>query len=207
LADKRQAIIDGALTVYSRDGYSRSSIDAIAAEAGVSTRTIYNHFETKQQLFRTVIEESTARVADIQVAVIERHLGDVTDLEADLVAFGRAFVTTKPDTAVHFALIRHIHADAEHIPPEVIRTWHETGPLRVRRALAARLAELADRGLLRIDDPEQAALHLALLVSAGNVPPGISAPTKSEITATVKSGVHAFLHGYAAGTSVPAPGP
>jgi hypothetical protein len=120
----------------------------------------------------------------------------VTDLEADLVEFGRAFATSRPDTAVHFALVRHIHADAEHIPPTVIQTWHETGPLRVRRALAARLAELADRGLLRIDDAERAALHLALLVSAANVPPGIQAPSTREITAMVKSGVQAFLHGY-----------
>jgi len=35
-----------------RDGYTRASIDAISAEAGVSTRTIYNHFTDKAMLSR-----------------------------------------------------------------------------------------------------------------------------------------------------------
>ena len=46
-SDKRRAIIDGALAVFARDGYTRASIDAISAEAGVSTRTVYNHFTDK----------------------------------------------------------------------------------------------------------------------------------------------------------------
>src|ERR671918_2156773 len=81
---KRRAILDGALAVFARDGYTRASIDAISATAGVSTRTIYNHFKDKAQLFQTVVEESTTGVADFQIAVIDRHLGQVTDLESDL---------------------------------------------------------------------------------------------------------------------------
>ena len=42
--DKREAILRGALTVFARDGYTRASIDAIAKEGEVSTRTLYNHF-------------------------------------------------------------------------------------------------------------------------------------------------------------------
>ena len=56
--DKRRAILAGALTVFARDGYTRASIDAIAAQAIVSTRTIYNHFQCKAHLFQTVIQES-----------------------------------------------------------------------------------------------------------------------------------------------------
>src|SRR5215213_792314 len=95
-AGKRRAILDAGLRVFSRDGYTRASIDTIAAKAGVSTRTIYNHFHDKTHLFQTVIQESANRVAEIQVAVIDRHLADVTDLEADLVEFGRAFATPVP---------------------------------------------------------------------------------------------------------------
>jgi len=62
--DKRRAILRGALNVFAHDGYTRASIDAVAAEAGVSTRTIYNHFSDKAELFQTVIHESAAQVAD-----------------------------------------------------------------------------------------------------------------------------------------------
>jgi len=195
LAGKRQAILDAGLRVFGRDGYTRGSIDTIAAGAGVSTRTIYNHFHDKAHLFRTVIQESASRVAGIQIAIIDRHLTEVTDLEAGLVEFGRAFVTPVPETADHFAMVRQINAEVGHIPQEAIDAWHEVGPLRVRRALAERLRGLSTLGL-RVDDPERAALHLSLLVSAGNVPYRATAPTAAEIDDHVTSGVRAFLHGY-----------
>ncbi|REE96423.1 TetR/AcrR family transcriptional regulator [Thermomonospora umbrina] len=196
LADKRRAILAGALTVFARDGYTRASMDAIAAAAGVSTRTIYNHFTDKTELFQQVIRVSAARAAEAQIAVIDRHLHKVTDLEADLVDFGRAFTApTAAEHAEHFALVRQINAEAGHIPESVIDAWQETGPLRVRRRLADHLRRWADQGLLRVADPDRAALHLLVLITAGAGPR--SGPVdEHEVEATVTSGVHAFLHGY-----------
>ena len=73
----------------------------------MSTRTIYNHFQCKAHLFQTVIQESATQVAEAQIALIDRYLSKITDLEADLVEFGRAWVTPTPDYADHFALVRH----------------------------------------------------------------------------------------------------
>lgn len=197
LADKRRAILAGALTVFARDGYSRASIDAIAAEAAVSTRTIYNHFGDKAELFHVLITESATRVADAQIAIIDRYLHKVTDLEADLVEFAQVWATPVPDHADHFALIRHINADAGHIPQDAIDAWLQAGPLRVRRALARRMNQLAGQGLLRVDDPEWAAIHFVRLVTGGNRVLRSSPLTQQEITEMVTTGVHAFLHGYA----------
>ncbi|MFI7634371.1 TetR/AcrR family transcriptional regulator C-terminal domain-containing protein [Nonomuraea sp. NPDC049400] len=197
LADKRRAILAGALTVFARDGYTRASIDSIAATAGVSTRTIYNHFADKTELFQTVIQESAGRAAAFQVAIIDRHLHKITDLESDLVEFGRAL--TRPVTsehAEHFALVRQINAEAGHIPQAVIDVWQETGPLRVRRELAGHLRQWADRGLLHVDDPDRAAVHLLLLISASNPSLPGAVPDDREIDEMVRSGVRAFLHGY-----------
>ncbi|MFD1936349.1 TetR/AcrR family transcriptional regulator [Nonomuraea mangrovi] len=197
LADKRRAILAGALAVFARDGYTRASIDAISATAGVSTRTIYNHFTDKAQLFQSVIQESATLAAEAQIAIIDRHLGKVTDLESDLVEFGRAFAAPMAgEHAEHFALVRQIHAEAGHIPPAAIEAWQETGPRRVRHALADRMRHLSERGLLRAGDPERAALHLMVLISAPGTFRGVMAPTEEEVAETVASGVHAFLHGY-----------
>ena len=198
LADKRRAILAGALTVFARDGYTRASIDAISAQAGVSTRTIYNHFQDKAQLFQSLIQESAAKVAAAQVAIIDRHLYKVTDLEADLIEFGRAFATPMTaEHAEHICLVRQINAEAGHIPQAAIDAWQETGPLRVRRELAGRLRTLAGRGLLRIDDPERAALHLMMLVSTYNPSYRAAVPSEAEISEMVTTGVRAFLYGYA----------
>ena len=195
--DKRQAIISGALTLFARDGYTRASLDAIAAEAGVSNRTIYNHFNDKADLFQAVIQESTQRVADTMADLIDRHLGKIVDIESDLADLGLAFLSLlTSDLAPHFALVRQINAETEHIPPAALKLWQDTGPGRVKRHLADRLREIADRGQLAIDDPARAAGHLMLLVSVENLTDRATLHNNAEVTAMVAAGVHAFLYGH-----------
>lgn len=196
MVDKHCSILTGALTVFARDGYARASIDGIAAEAGVSTRTIYNHFKDKADLFRTVIQESAASVAAAQLDIIDRYLRKVTDLEAELVEFGIAWRTPLPDYAEHSALVRQINAEAGHIPQDAIDAWQETGPLAVRRALAARFEALAAAGHLQLEDPLRAALHFSLLISGANPSYRGGSMSAEEINEAVSTGVHAFLHGY-----------
>ncbi|MDR3080786.1 MAG: TetR/AcrR family transcriptional regulator, partial [Streptomyces sp.] len=105
--DKYRAVVDAALAAFAADGYSRAGIDAIAHKAGVSTRTLYNHFRNKAGLFEAVIQESAARVAKAQTALIDRHLHKVTDLEADLVELGLALQEPAHEHALHAALVRH----------------------------------------------------------------------------------------------------
>jgi AcrR family transcriptional regulator len=181
--DKRQAVLTGGLTVFARDGYARASIDVIAAEAKVSSRTIYNHFQDKAGLFRAVIQDSAERVAAARLEIVDRYLRRITDLEADLIEFGIAWRTPIPDYADHAALVRQVNAEAGHLPDETIDAWQQT--LTVHRALADRFNTLADDGLLDFEDPLQAASHFCLLVS----------PSPGEIRETVSSGVHTFLHG------------
>lgn len=198
-ADKHQAIIRGALAVFARAGYTRASIDAIASEAGVSTRTIYNHFDDKARLFQTAIHESATRVAEAQIALIERHLTKVTDLEQDLLEFARAWAMPMTDYEDHFAMVRQINAEVGHIPAAALEAWQDTGPTRVRRELAARFQRLADRGLLRIDDPDRAATHFVLLTAAEATSRsyhGALPIPEEEVIELATSGVRAFLDGY-----------
>lgn len=183
--DKRQAILRGALSVFARDGYSRASIDAIAKEAGVSTRTLYNHFADKADLFRNVIQASSDEAARDQIAIIERHFHKVTDLEQDLVAFGRA-MGAELGNAEHFALVRQINAELGHIPAEAIEAWQETGPRKVERTLAAELEKLG------FTDPRRAAVHLMLLTMTGDPSIRGTRPDEDDIVA----GVRVFLHGH-----------
>ncbi|MGV9269941.1 TetR/AcrR family transcriptional regulator [Kitasatospora sp. NPDC003701] len=201
LAEKRQAITRAARTVFGRDGYSRASIDAIAAEAGVSTRTIYNHFAGKELLFRTVVQESAGQVRDAHLEVVERHLAKVTDLEADLVALSLAWVAALTTFADHFALVRQINAEAAHLPKDLLDAWQDAGPRRAVTELGTRFGELADQGLLDAPDPARAAQHFVLLIGSevtqrsywGSYP---LAPAETEEIVT--AGVQAFLRAYAA---------
>jgi AcrR family transcriptional regulator len=199
-SDKRDAILAAGLRVFGRDGYTRGSIDAIAIEAAVSTRTIYNHFGDKETLFRSVIERSATDVADAQTAVIARHLDAVDDLETDLIAFCLEWSTPTPEFAEHFALVRQVNAEVSHIPADTLQSWQSAGPLRVRRELAVRMRHLAERNLIRAVDPDLAASHLILLTAtevASRTQLSGRPPTRSEVKRLVAAGVHTFLYGHA----------
>src|SRR5262249_56151890 len=52
---KRRAIMDAATTLFLRQGYPGTSMDQIAARAGVSKQTVYKHFADKERLFVEIV--------------------------------------------------------------------------------------------------------------------------------------------------------
>ncbi|HDV6321625.1 TetR/AcrR family transcriptional regulator [Burkholderia multivorans] len=54
---KRAAIVDAAIEEFLASGYDATSMDRIAAHAGVSKRTIYNHFPSKDALFVAILQK------------------------------------------------------------------------------------------------------------------------------------------------------
>jgi AcrR family transcriptional regulator len=52
----RQRILDGAYTLFYRQGFARTSMDEIAAGAGVAKRTLYAHYDSKDSLLADVLE-------------------------------------------------------------------------------------------------------------------------------------------------------
>lgn len=58
---KHAAILEAAVAEFRASGYETTSMDRIAARAGVSKRTVYNHFPSKDALFTRIVEELFAR--------------------------------------------------------------------------------------------------------------------------------------------------
>ncbi|MFA9217725.1 MAG: TetR/AcrR family transcriptional regulator [Sphingomonadaceae bacterium] len=54
---KRQAIVDAAIAEFRASGFEATSMDKIAATAGVSKRTVYNHFPSKDELFAQILHQ------------------------------------------------------------------------------------------------------------------------------------------------------
>lgn len=52
---KREAILEAAIAEFRSSGFEITSMDKIAATAGVSKRTVYNHFPSKEELFAEIL--------------------------------------------------------------------------------------------------------------------------------------------------------
>ncbi|GLW06998.1 TetR family transcriptional regulator [Microtetraspora sp. NBRC 13810] len=203
---KAAAIAQAACEVFGRDGYARAAVDAIAAEAGASTRTLYNHFPGgKEELFREVVRWSSGQVRDAQIALLRRHLDAgrpprPADLGRDLLALARAWYALLKDFRGHFALVRHIYAEAGHVPAELLDAWQEAGPRAVARETAAAMAVLEEHGLIDAHgDPAQAAAHFIALTSTDTALRsywGVVPLPEEEADRLTSAGVRAFLRAY-----------
>jgi TetR/AcrR family transcriptional repressor of mexJK operon len=197
--DKRQAIVDAALLVFAREGYSQASIEAIAAAAGVAKPTIYNHLGGKENLFRHVLAEVAARSNRKTMAALAAFTDEPADLRAELLTVARGLVDCFLDEQ-SAALRRLLHAEITRFP-DLFDSVLASGPDQVNEALTGRLARLSNAGHLRIDDPLMAASQFFALISCDL--PALSAlgtrpVADADVDRVVTSGVDAFLRAFAA---------
>ncbi|TPJ79927.1 TetR/AcrR family transcriptional regulator [Mesorhizobium sp. B2-6-2] len=195
---KRVSVVDAAASVFCREGYAGANIDLIAAEAGVSRQTVYNHHGDKEKLFVAVVRDLTERCNAGIFATIASFPDQPTDLEADLVAFAVRMNRNCICNRDGRFLRKLIQAEGERCP-ELFAEWREQGPGRTWSALAARFARLAFAGHLSIGDPDVAARQFFALVNAelqitfmlGGV------PTEEEVLRSATNGVRTFLGAFA----------
>jgi TetR/AcrR family transcriptional regulator, mexJK operon transcriptional repressor len=162
-ARKRRAIMEAATAVFLGSGYLGTSMDEIAARAAVSKQTVYKHFADKERLFTEIILATIDRVGEpFHAEVIT--LGDTDDLEDELGTVARRLIAAvmAPDV---LKLRRLVIAEADRFP-ELGRTYYERGPGRTAAALAPHLRRLAERELLRLDDPLAAAHQFNWLITS-----------------------------------------
>ncbi|WP_096086970.1 TetR/AcrR family transcriptional regulator [Agaribacterium haliotis] len=53
---KKQAIVEAAIELFSEQGFARTRMDDIADRAGASKRTVYKHFSNKEHLFFHIVD-------------------------------------------------------------------------------------------------------------------------------------------------------
>lgn len=67
-AERRASILAGAARAFASGGFDATSMDDIAAASGVTKLIVYRHFESKEELYRSILEDTSRRLAD-EVAV------------------------------------------------------------------------------------------------------------------------------------------
>jgi AcrR family transcriptional regulator len=196
-AAKRQSILDAAATVFCREGFAGANIDLIAAEAGVSRQTIYNHHGDKDKLFAAVMREITDRCNARAFAILDTFPDQPGNLEADLVAFALRFNKNCIWGREGKLLTKLLLGEGERYP-ELFDVWCREGLGKVESALASRLARLALAGYLDIDDPDIAARQFMALNNAEIHLPTMFGKSLSdeELLGAARRAVRTFLRAF-----------
>lgn len=86
---KRAAIIEAATQEFRTAGFEHTSMDSIAQRAGVSKRTVYNHFPSKEDLFAAIIQALKDRCND----VTQHEFDPEAPLDEQLTEIGRCAIS------------------------------------------------------------------------------------------------------------------
>jgi AcrR family transcriptional regulator len=62
-AERREQILDAATRAFARSGFAATSLDDVAAEAGITRVILYRHFESKAGMYRAVLDRACTRLA------------------------------------------------------------------------------------------------------------------------------------------------
>jgi TetR/AcrR family transcriptional regulator, mexJK operon transcriptional repressor len=193
-AERNENLIAAATQVFLRDGYGGSSIDKVASEAAVSTRTIYERFKNKADLLGAVITRLVER--DMAAILDPTELDRLAPREA-LTAIGQTLAgrASQPDSA---ALFRILAMEAQRFP-ELAAKMRTNAKGRLDHAVAGYLRGQVQRGTLRLADPDRAA-SLFLQMACGEVKECMLFGTETELakldsTAQINMAVDIFLNG------------
>jgi AcrR family transcriptional regulator len=77
----RERILDTADRLFYRQGIRAVGVDTIAAEIGISKRTLYNHFPSKDSLIAAYLTRRIRPVPLSDLPAVEQILGDFDRLE------------------------------------------------------------------------------------------------------------------------------
>ena len=157
ILDRRQALIDTALTLFSRDGYHASGIDRILAESGVAKMTLYKHFRSKEDLIVAALQQCDERFRAWIVADVERRAK--TPARRLLAIFDTYGAWFEGEYDGSFTGCHFVKAAAEYADPS--HPIHKTAADH-KRAVLAYLGQLAREANSR--KPDALARRLFLLL-------------------------------------------
>ncbi|GHO89668.1 TetR/AcrR family transcriptional regulator [Dictyobacter formicarum] len=147
LERKQEAIKVAARALFLQHGYANTTMEMVAAQAGVSIMTLYRHFRGKDVLFQAVIQylcspkenKKQKMLWQEDPAEVLRRLGQL-----------RLAYALNPDEV---ALYQVILGAMEHFP-EVGRMYYQLNVEKVRDRLSQYFQELDQQGRLHIPDPD-----------------------------------------------------
>lgn len=154
-------ILEVATNLFLDGGFGVTSVEAIAREAGISKRTFYHRFSSKDVVFEAVVR----RLIERWMPPFDADLLDAPAL-ADGLARAGAHILEAALTPEALALHRMVIAEARQFP-QLARILHELGAASGIDRIARHLDRHIASGELRQIDPHFAAEQFILMVLTG----------------------------------------
>lgn len=157
---KYDAVLEGARTVFLRDGFEGASVDDITRAAGVSKATVYSYFTDKREMFEEVVRRECDRMAEATLSSV-----DFSRPPAEVMRTTAQSLTRFLLSDFSIRMFRICASEAERFP-ELGRAFYKSGPEMGRRRMTGYIEAAQARGELIEADPDMMAEQFAELCKA-----------------------------------------
>ena len=191
--ETRQIIFEAARHEFAGNGYAATGMETVARRAGVSTKTLYRLIPNKAALFEGMVSDRLDRF----FSEVNLHAADHTDIEDALCAALMVCADLALDEEV-VALQRMVLQEAGKFS-DIAGMFYKSGIQRGTVALAGWLRVQETRGLIALDDVDEAAgMLIGMMVSAPQraaIYGGVPLPSRPQLEARARSCTALFLRG------------
>lgn len=155
--EKRRAMLEAARELFVTQGYELASVDAIAARAGVSKRTVYDHFGDKETVFAAVLDAVGDRLTETVQSALDRDAKATGDMRTRLLNFARSIILEALPSSdyVHFRRLSTRRG-----------SWRQDRESAISVAMELfinRVEQWAEADVINTHNPRRAAEHFVAL--------------------------------------------
>lgn len=192
---KHEDIFTAAKNIFLKQGFKSTSMDAIAAAANVSKRTVYQHYGNKEELFQAMLSEHWNRVFEFNTALFD----DGKSIKDNLKNFSTLFLKFIYQQET-IDLFRVLIAESNQFP-DLLNNILVDEKAPFTNALIVFLKNKKKNNQLNILDAERAAAYFMGLLKEYHFWPMMLGFTKKKKLANpkilVEEAVNLFLKAYA----------
>ena len=153
----KEKILESALTLFSRNGYSGTSVEQIAGRVGIKAPSLYKHFKGKADILNNLIDLVNERYDELFGSA--ENIGEIPDSIEEFIEDAMKRI----DFTMHDPIVikmRKMIVQEQFRNEKFAETTTKHQLYGIQRMYAVILKKLMDKGILKKDDPELMAMEI-----------------------------------------------
>ncbi len=192
IPDIRERILSSASTRFTEEGFSRVTVDEIAADVGISKKTFYKHFTSKDELLTVVMDRLLEGIRSQFVSIVESDARFPGKLEALVTFLGQRLTR----------LSRPMMRDLQRHAPGVWARVEQFRRERIVNEFKALLLRGVDEGFVRSDLDIDLFLMAFTGAAEAVINPSVIAAHPLSVREIIRSVMTVFIRGILTGPAL-----
>lgn len=142
-------IINAAIEIFAEKGFTATRLEDVALRAGVAKGTLYRYFDSKENLFRTIVQKTLA----LRLQELEDDAACLSGVITEFIPMLLHRMANRLGESNLPSIARMVLTESRALP-EFAKIWHDELITRMLGIITKQITQAQDRGEIRTGDPQ-----------------------------------------------------